>query len=103
MEPVIPQPVLYTVVAGLCGAIVFMFRLVISHHEKSITDLREERDRLLKLDKEKDAIVDRCNRAIGLLVSALFFVPREFKKPAEALVAEVDEAEKIRKSDTRHQ
>lgn len=92
----VPQPVLFTVIAALCGTIAYLFRLVVAHHSRSMDEARAERASLIKANFEHAAAYDRNTKATAQLALTMYFLPPEFKKSAEATLREIAEAERKR-------
>lgn len=110
-DPTITQPVLYTVIGGLCSVIVFLFRmnqahnakamdLLVAHHTQSMNEAREERSELIKANRDLAAAVDRATKNVAQLMMTMFFLPPDFRTHSEAVLKEIHEAERARDKST---
>lgn len=97
----IPQPILYTVIAGLCGVIAYMAKLWIAHHEESVRDMRAERARLLKVISDFAEAFDRNTQTTAHLVTSMFFIPKELMRESMDISRKIEEEVAKKREDER--
>ncbi len=96
MDQTIPQPVLYAVIGSLSLAICYLFKLIVSHHSRSMDEARAERTALIAANRDQSAAVDRNTKATAQLMMTMFFLPADFRKTSETFLREIETAEKER-------
>lgn len=104
----LPQPsVFISAIVGLCGVVGILFRVVtanhkaamdmlVAHHTRSMDEARAERAELMKVNREHAAAEDRLNKTVAQLITSFFFIPPDMKRHSEAVVREIEAAEKAR-------
>lgn len=93
----VSQPVLYAVIAGLCGTIAFLFKLIVSHHSRSMDEARSERAALIAALKANGSAIDSNTKTTAQLMMSMFFLPGDFKKASESVLREIREREEKEK------
>ncbi len=102
IQSAVPPGVLYTAAMGLCGVVGILFQQIMAHHKGAVAEWqaeraewRKERAELIDANRELAAVVDRNNKCTAQLMMSMFFLPADFKKTAEQMKQQIEEAEKL--------